>query len=146
MEEKLFNREYAFLKKPGRTFEECTHLHVWLGARGFKYIPADPHLGRRVTPSARKAFSPAAVQSSGAAALFRQVGSSVTTSGDRKFSLRSQEANLIRNKAGKRCITSVNDRRTKIQGLQDKRVSRAAISSDLSDASVSVSTKTSRRR
>ncbi|GFT42889.1 hypothetical protein TNCV_3751791 [Trichonephila clavipes] len=49
-------------------------------------------------------------------------------------------------KGRKRCTTSVDDRRTKILSFRDKRISWVSIRSDLSDAGVSVSSKTIRRR
>ncbi|GFT73159.1 hypothetical protein TNCV_2554451 [Trichonephila clavipes] len=48
-------------------------------------------------------------------------------------------------KGRKRCTTSVDDRRTKILSFRDKRISWVSIRSDLSDAGVSVSSKTIRR-
>ncbi|KFM62309.1 Transposable element Tcb1 transposase, partial [Stegodyphus mimosarum] len=77
------------------------------------------------------------------------VGGSVATSGVRKFCLRYQETNSIKNKEGKgrkRCTTSIDDRRIKRLCLQDRKMSSAAIRSDLNDAGVSVSSRTIRRR
>ncbi|GFV20467.1 hypothetical protein TNCV_4142281 [Trichonephila clavipes] len=64
------------------------------------------------------------------------------------FKLSGDEFNKkqSRKRPKKVCTTSVDDRRTKILRFQDKRMSLTAVRSDLSDAGVSVSSKTIRRR
>ncbi|GFW55649.1 transposable element Tcb1 transposase [Trichonephila clavipes] len=71
----------------------------------------------------------------------------MTKSGDVLFKMSGDKFNNKKSEKGrKRCTTSVSDGRTTILCFSDKRVSWISIRRDISDAGVSVSSKTVRSR